>query len=684
MNRLTCEAVARAALGEPLKRKGPELIFRCPHSERHSNGDAHPSLKVNTKKNLWACFPCNAKGKAWAVAAFLAGLDAGDKAGVTAWLKKRGLLNGAKRPRKRDMDRNLTATYTYTDACGTPVARKLRYQPKNFSWQRWENETWLDGLAGIKTPLYRLREIQDEQMVAYVEGEKAADLGAKLGLATTTAGGVNTFRLEHTEALRGKDVVIFPDNDPPGLEHAQRVAASLQRIAKSIRLVELPSLPQKGDLYDYVEAGGTRESLLKVISNAPVWRACSGNEILDSAFALVRRYLSLRDCEARVVVLWAAHTHAFDAADFSPYLSITSAEKECGKSRLLELLKLLVAKPWYTGRVSAAVLIRKTDAEQPTLLLDETDAAFGGARENAETLRGVLNTGYERNGTTSCCVSQGANYTYKDFSTFSPKAIAGIGKLPDTVASRSIPIRLRRAARGTVPRLRQRDGVQETFDLRARLATWCQANVERLRNARPVIPCELSDRQADCCEPLVAIADAAGGDWPDAARRSLVELCVQAQAGDESVGVRLLADIRDVFQSKAVDRLSSTDLASALAEIETSPWGEWSKGKPLTAARLARLLNPYEIFPDTIRIGEKTPRGYEAAWFQEVFRLYLSFPAPQSVTVQQPNTDAGSADFSKCNNETDVTGRKCENANKNGACCTVALSKAGTGVEEEL
>jgi excisionase family DNA binding protein len=406
MNSLRCEAVARAMLGEPLKREGVELLYRCSYPERHRNGDVHPSLKVNTKKNVWACFPCNAKGKAWALAAFLACLDPGDKAAVIASLKELGLLNGAKGRRKKDADRNPVHTYTYTDAHGIPKVRKLRYEPKSFSWQRLENGAWLDGLAGIKTPLYRLYEIQNEQMVVCVEGEKAADAGVMLGLATTTSGGVNTFRRDHAEALRGKDVVIFPDNDPPGIEDAQRVAAMVQGIAKSIRVVELPSLPHKGDLYDYVQAGGTRDSLLKLIRNAPVWKASLGSEILDSAFAFVRRYHSLRDCEARAVVLWVAHTHAFDAADFTPYLSITSAEKECGKSRLLELLKLLVAKPWYTGRVSSAVLIRKTDAEQPTLLLDEGDSAFGGEREYAEVLRGVLNTGYERDGAASCCVGK--------------------------------------------------------------------------------------------------------------------------------------------------------------------------------------------------------------------------------------------------------------------------------------
>ena len=140
----------------------------------------------------------------------------------------------------------------------------------------------------------------------------------------------------------------------------------------------------------------------------------------------------------------------------TPYLAITSAEKQCGKTRLLEVLDLLVSNPWLTGKVSAACLIRKIDSQKPTLLLDESDAAFNGEKEYAEVLRGVLNTGHRRGGHASCCVGQGVNITFKDFHTFCPKAIAGIGKLPDTVADRSIPIRLKRRAPGEpVERFRQ-------------------------------------------------------------------------------------------------------------------------------------------------------------------------------------------------------------------------------------
>src|SRR6266566_4638029 len=166
---------------------------------------------------------------------------------------------------------------------------------------------------------------------------------------------------------------------------------------------------------------------------------------LDAIKTFIRRFVSLSEHQARVTAAWVLHTHTVEAAEATPYLAISSAEKQSGKTKLLEVLELLVANPWLTGRVTPAVLVRKIDKVLPTLLLDESDAAFGGEKEYAETLRGVLNTGHRRGGNSSCCVGQGANITFQDFSTFWPKAIAGIGKLPDTVMDRSISIRLKRA-----------------------------------------------------------------------------------------------------------------------------------------------------------------------------------------------------------------------------------------------
>lgn len=217
---------------------------------------------------------------------------------------------------------------------------------------------------------------------------------------------------------------------------------------------------------------------------------------------------------------------------------------------------------------------------RPALLLDESDTAFTADKEYAQTLRGILNSGYRRSGKASLCVGQGAAIEVRDFSTFCPKAIAGIGKLPDTVADRSIPIRLKRARRRQVERFRERDAAEETSVLVAKIAGWCQRNLEKLRSKRPEIPEKLSDRQADVCEPLLAIAELAGGAWPKAAESALLELCTEARAGDESTAVRLLQDVRAIFAERPVDEITSRHLCEALAQIETSPWPSGAKENP--------------------------------------------------------------------------------------------------------
>lgn len=197
------------------------------------------------------------------------------------------------------------------------------------------------------------------------------------------------------------------------------------------------------------------------------------SEILTTTIVFVRKYVVVTNEQAVAIALWAAHTHAIDACDCTPYLQIGSATKRSGKTRLLEVLEPLVAKPWFTGRTSAAALVRKVDAERPTLLLDESDAAFGGEKEYAEALRGQLNTGYRKSGKATVCVGQGAKIEARDFSTFCAKAIAGIGTLPDTVSDRSIPITLRRRLSDEpCERWRERDGHAEAAPLRDLLGAW--------------------------------------------------------------------------------------------------------------------------------------------------------------------------------------------------------------------
>jgi len=340
----------------------------------------------------------------------------------------------------------------------------------------------------------------------------------------------------------------------------------------------------------------------------------------DALAVFTRRFVFMSEPQARVVVLWIAHTYVIAAVDATPYLSITSPEKRSGKTRLLEVLATVAPKPWLTGRVTAAVLVRKIDGERPTLLLDESDAAFAGQKEYAE-------------------------------------------------------------------RFRLRKVVAEAARLRAQLQTWAAAAVEGLRDAEPTLPDELTDRQQDGAEPLLAIADTAGGTWSRAARNALVELCTGDHSAEDSVGVRLLADIKGIFEERKANRLASAELAQALGSIETLPWGEWSKGKPITQAQLASLLRPYEISPKSVRTGKKTPKGYYLKDFEDAFGRYVrsdDLPSRrrENATPPQTSSDAGSSHFPNRHRAEDVAPQKPDKSYGMSDVADVAVSSSGTEAGE--
>ncbi len=373
--------------------------------------------------------------------------------------------------------------------------------------------------------------------------------------------------------------------------------------------------------------------------------------LLENVRTFIRRYVVLSDAQADTVALWVAHTHGFDVAEATLYLSITSAEKRSGKTLLLEVLELLVARPWLTGRVSAAALYRRIDKERPTLLLDESDSAFKSGEEYAESLRGVLNTGYRRSGSTTVCVGQGANMGYAVFSTFSPKAIAGIGKLPDTVADRAVSIAMKRKAPGEkAARFKYRKAKEEAAPLKEKLEAWASTS-EALVDAEPDLPEALDDRARDGWEVLLAIADLAGEDWPQRARLAALELSVGDGREDESQGVLLLSDIRDIFAERGdPDKITTTNLIRSLLALEEAPWGDL-KGKPLDARKLSRLLRPFTIKSGTIRLDEKnTAKGYYRETFVPEWERYLPKPTPPptlerasqaSQASQASDTDSG-------------------------------------------
>jgi hypothetical protein len=371
-------------------------------------------------------------------------------------------------------------------------------------------------------------------------------------------------------------------------------------------------------------------------------------QLLANLSTFISRFVTLSPAQADICALWVVHTHSLSAAGFTPYLDISSPVLRSGKTRLLEILKLLASKPWLTGRVSSAALVRKIAKEQPTLLLDESDTAFSSRDDYSEKLRGVLNTGFERGGSYSICVQSGNDWESKDFPTFSPKAIAGIGKLPPTIQDRAIPIRLKRALRDEKrERFRERKVKPEADRLRQRVCEWVNQNLATLSDSEPQLPEQLNDRQQDVCEPLVAIADCAGGEWPHRTRRGLTALyCSFVEQQDTSQSLTLLADIQTAFSHTTADRLSTQELLKELVRIETSPWSEADRGKPLSPFGLSRQLHPFGIRPKDIRFGDATRKGYFRVDFEDAWARYLPVESERGQQGQQASVYTPPSHFS--------------------------------------
>lgn len=368
-------------------------------------------------------------------------------------------------------------------------------------------------------------------------------------------------------------------------------------------------------------------------------RALAGADLRDYLPAVelfLRRYIAFpSEHEAVAVALWVAHAHLVDEFETSPILAVTSAELRSGKTRLLDCLELLVPRPLRMVMPSEAVVYTVlAQRPRPTLLLDEADAIFGPrTSERYEGVRAVLNAGNRQGNPVLRVKLDGKRREVEEFDVYGPKAIAGIGNLPTTVADRAIPIRLKRRAPGEeVARFRERHARAEAQDI-----AFPSLDVTVVTDVP--VPEALNDRAADSWEPLLAIADLADADWPDRARQAAIAL-----SGDEqqefSIGMRLLADIRDAFDELQRDQLPTASLLDWLHELEEAPWGDWY-GKPLTARALARLLEPYRVRPVQRRMGPTPIRGYFRTEFEDSWARYV--PAGETGTSGTTVTEATEA-----------------------------------------
>lgn len=354
----------------------------------------------------------------------------------------------------------------------------------------------------------------------------------------------------------------------------------------------------------------------------------SPSQLLTEISATVRRFIVCHEETAHAVALWVAMTWFIDVVQIAPLAIITAPEKRCGKSQLLALIGRISFRPLKASNITPSALFRSIEAWSPTLLIDEADAFM----KDNEELRGILNCGHTRDAA-YIIRTVGDAFTPTQFNVWGAKALAGIGHLADTLMDRAVTLELRRKLpHEEVERIRYAEpNLFET--LASKLARFSDDFREDVRRARPDLPQNLNDRAQDNWEPLLAIADVAGGSWPELARRAALKLS-GTDSPTMTVGTELLSDIQEIFSVERIDRVSTADLIQHLCSDDERPWATYNRGKPIAPRQIAKKLRDYGVVSNTIRFGTMTAKGYTFDQFEEVFSRYLATPSPEVTTSQ--------------------------------------------------
>lgn len=425
------------------------------------------------------------------------------------------------------------------------------------------------------------------------------------------------------------------------LSKLKPLAYARDRDAAADRLGMAPSMLDRLVRVEQRETDPGQGKAISLPEPEPWSKPVDGAELLSGIAAAVKRVMVMAPGSAAAVALWAVHAHALDAFMISPRLAVTSPRPQCGKTTLLDVLAHLVPRPLVMANVSSAAVYRTVEVARPTLLADEADTWLIGNRAD-NSLRGILNSGHRRGSSVVRVV--GDDQEPRQCATWCACAIAMIGKLPATLTDRSIAVALQRKRPDEEVERFRFDRTEELDALARKAARWARDNLERLRSLDPIMPESLGNRAADNWRTLLAIADAAGGAWPKRAR----DIAVATVDADQGRRSGLLADIRDIFNAKKLDAISSVELVNDLVAIEGGDWSEYRDGKPLTKNTLARLLSRDGISLSTIRTRTGTLKGYKLAQFEDAFTRYLPqtpatspYPPSQTVTPSQPAENLG-------------------------------------------
>jgi Protein of unknown function (DUF3631) len=370
-------------------------------------------------------------------------------------------------------------------------------------------------------------------------------------------------------------------------------------------------------LSDQADASDDLQGREYVAEETEPWaESVDGAAVLDEAAKTFGTYLFSTRENLTVLALFSTYTHCFDVFGISPILDISSPTKRCGKSTAVVVLRHLCAQPLLSGNITPAALFRSIEAWKPTLLVDEADTFL----KMADELRGILNAGHTRD-TAFTVRAEGDSNEPRMFSTWAPKVVAAIGRLPDTIEDRSIRVVLARKPTTTHKAdAFDPSAVREACELvRRRLARFVLDNLDVIAGNKVERPPALNDRAWNNWKPLFMIAKAVGGDWPDRCLEAALALAGREDADDEDASTLLLRHTWEAMGSPTElgARISTSDLMDKLIERDDALWAKWwaadaadDTRRKVVASSIAHRLKPFGIQPTQFKIEGEKARGY--------------------------------------------------------------------------
>ena len=361
-------------------------------------------------------------------------------------------------------------------------------------------------------------------------------------------------------------------------------------------------------------------------------------DLLTDIEAVIKRHVVLNDHAATALAVWVLHTYVYDMRDTVAYVAIESPEKRCGKTTLLTVLGAMANKPLIASNVTVGALFRAIDTCQPTLLIDEADTFLAGN----STMRGIINSGNtwrtayvlrlskskqspnggqnEIRGDHSLTVAAltHSNSGLKRFSCWCPKVVAMIGKVPDTIADRSIVVHM---TRKLTSEIREPLAELNPATIKAKCARFALDERQKVAQHEKIHGKDLNDRAADTFDPLYVIARFAGQEWEQKLHAAAVAISPGASA--KSAAAQLLLDIHIIFVLSGKPKIFTRDLITALQDERCDIGSQVVKYSAIDEYGISQALRPYGIKPTTFRIGKEVNKGYVGEEFVDTLARYV-------------------------------------------------------------